>query len=183
MVQLLLLLVFLLLLRLFWQYNSPCLVVVIISASTLASSFFVVVFFVVVFLVAGFFSVTTSSSFVAALLKIENEFNLTYSQTGLVTTFFFFAYGIGQVVNGILCKKYNIKYVIFISLLSSSILNLLLVKKIDEIFGDRYFFITSKYLQDGNYELFGPVYNEYNDKNAVYSDIYYYMNNIKKKKK
>jgi len=59
--------------------------------------------------------------------QIGNEFNLTYSQTGLVTTFFFFAYGIGQVVNGILCKKYNIKYVIFISLLSSSILNLLLV--------------------------------------------------------
>ena len=26
--------------------------------------------------------------------QIGNEFNLTYSQTGLVTTFFFFAYGI-----------------------------------------------------------------------------------------
>ena len=36
--------------------------------------------------------------------QIGNEFNLTYGQTGLVTTFFFFAYGIGQVVNGFLCK-------------------------------------------------------------------------------
>lgn len=59
--------------------------------------------------------------------QIGNEFNLTYSQTGLVTTFFFFAYGIGQVVNGFLCKKYNTKIVIFLSLISSSILNFLLV--------------------------------------------------------
>ena len=59
--------------------------------------------------------------------QIGNEFNMTYSQTGLVTTFFFFAYGIGQVFNGIMCKKYNVKYVIFISLVSSFILNLLLV--------------------------------------------------------
>ena len=64
-----------------------------------------------------------------------------------------------------------------------SLNNLFLVKKIDEIFGDKYFFVTSKYLQDGNYELYGPIYNEYNDKNAVYSDIYYYINNIRKKKK
>ena len=40
--------------------------------------------------------------------QIGNEFNLTYSQTGLVTTFFFFAYGIGQVVNGILCKGFSV---------------------------------------------------------------------------
>ena len=59
--------------------------------------------------------------------QIGNEFNLTYGQTGLVTTFFFFAYGIGQVVNGFLCKKYNNKIVIFLSLISSSILNFLLV--------------------------------------------------------
>ena len=59
--------------------------------------------------------------------QIGNEFNLTYGQTGLVTTFFFFAYGIGQVVNGFLCKKYNTKIVIFISLISSSFLNFLLV--------------------------------------------------------
>lgn len=59
--------------------------------------------------------------------QIGNEFNLTYGQTGLVTTFFFFAYGIGQVVNGFLCKKYNTKIVIFLSLVSSSILNFLLV--------------------------------------------------------
>lgn len=59
--------------------------------------------------------------------QIGNEFNLTYGQTGLVTTFFFFAYGIGQVVNGFLCKKYNTKIVIFLSLISSSILNFLLV--------------------------------------------------------
>ena len=66
-------------------------------------------------------------SYNANINQIGNEFNMTYSQTGLVTTFFFFAYGIGQVINGVMCKKYSIKWVIFISLLSSSVLNILLV--------------------------------------------------------
>ena len=66
-------------------------------------------------------------SYNSNISQIGNEFNLSYSQTGLVTTFFFFAYGIGQVVNGIFCKKYNIKYIIFSSLIVSSIANILLV--------------------------------------------------------
>ena len=41
----------------------------------------------------------------------------------MVSTFFFFAYGAGQVVNGILCKKYNIKWMVFISLIVSASIN------------------------------------------------------------
>lgn len=41
-----------------------------------------------------------------------------------MSTFFFFAYGAGQIVNGFCCKKYNIRYVIFISLLVASAMNL-----------------------------------------------------------
>ena len=53
-------------------------------------------------------------SYNANIEQIETAFGIAHADAGLVSTFFFFAYGIGQVVNGILCKRYNIKYVIFI---------------------------------------------------------------------
>ena len=66
-------------------------------------------------------------SYNANINQIRIQFDMTYQQTGTVTTFFFFAYGIGQVLNGLFCKRYNIKYTIFTSLVVSSILNVLLV--------------------------------------------------------
>ena len=66
-------------------------------------------------------------SYNANINQIGEYFNTSYTQTGMVTTFFFFAYGIGQIVNGIMCKKYNIKYVIFISLIVASIMNVLII--------------------------------------------------------
>lgn len=66
-------------------------------------------------------------SYNANINQIGEFFNVSYSQTGLVSTFFFFSYGIGQVINGIFCKKYNIKYVIFFNLIIGSITNLLVV--------------------------------------------------------
>ncbi len=63
-----------------------------------------------------------SASIVAA---VEN-LGITKSEAGLVGSFFFFAYGIGQLVNGILCKRYNAKYMIFASLTVSSVLNFLM---------------------------------------------------------
>ena len=45
---------------------------------------------------------------------------------GMVGTFFFFAYAIGMVLNGIFCKKYNVKWVVFISLVVSSAINLVI---------------------------------------------------------
>ncbi len=44
---------------------------------------------------------------------------------GLVGTFFFFSYGVGQIVNGLFCKKYNLKWMIFISLFTSGLTNLI----------------------------------------------------------
>ncbi|MGN1052714.1 MAG: MFS transporter, partial [Candidatus Scatosoma sp.] len=41
-------------------------------------------------------------------------------------TFYFFAYGIGQVVNGLLCKRYNKKYCIAASLFISAAINAVL---------------------------------------------------------
>ena len=65
-------------------------------------------------------------SYNANIIPIEEHFAVSHEVAGTVSTFFFFAYGIGQVVNGFLCKKYNAKYVIFACLLISGGVNLVL---------------------------------------------------------
>lgn len=66
-------------------------------------------------------------SYSANINQIGEAFGVTYADAGMVATFFFFAYGIGQVVNGVLCKRYNVKLVIFVSLITSGIINALIV--------------------------------------------------------
>ena len=60
----------------------------------------------------------------ANIAQIVDHYNITKAEAGLVPTFFFFAYGIGQVINGVLCKKYNIKWMVGISLALSGFINL-----------------------------------------------------------
>ena len=62
----------------------------------------------------------------ANIIQIEKTFDVSHATAGIVTTCFFFAYGAGQIINGIFCKKYNVKYVIFFSLLVSGVCNLLM---------------------------------------------------------
>lgn len=59
----------------------------------------------------------------ANITHIMRFYNISKPEAGLVPTFFFFSYGIGQVVNGLLCKKYNAKWVIFASLAISAGIN------------------------------------------------------------
>lgn len=54
---------------------------------------------------------------------IMSYFSIDKATAGLVGTCFFIAYGEGQVVNGLLCKKYNIRFVVFGSLLISACCN------------------------------------------------------------
>ena len=61
----------------------------------------------------------------ANITQIIDFYNVSKAEAGIVPTFFFFAYGIGQVVNGVLCKKYNVKWIIFISLFVSAAINLI----------------------------------------------------------
>ena len=61
----------------------------------------------------------------ANITQIEKAYSLSHATAGMVSTFFFFAYGIGQIVNGIFCKKYNVKWFVFGSLLISGLMNLL----------------------------------------------------------
>ena len=60
----------------------------------------------------------------ANITQIVDYYQISKAEAGLVPSFFFFAYGIGQVVNGLLCKKYNIKWMIFLSLFVSAVINL-----------------------------------------------------------
>lgn len=62
-------------------------------------------------------------NYAANITQIIDFYGITKAQAGVVSTFFFFAYGAGQVVNGILCKKYNIKWMVFISLIVSASIN------------------------------------------------------------
>lgn len=65
-------------------------------------------------------------SYSANISQIIDFYNVSRSEAGLVPTFFFFAYGIGQFINGAFCRKYNIKWMIFLSLFFSGIINFIL---------------------------------------------------------
>ena len=63
-------------------------------------------------------------NYAASIVAIVSDIGVTKAQAGLVSSFFFFAYGIGQLVNGILSRKYNSRIMVFVSLAVSSVLNL-----------------------------------------------------------
>jgi OPA family glycerol-3-phosphate transporter-like MFS transporter len=66
-------------------------------------------------------------NYAANIIRIQEYFAIeNHSEVGLVTTLFFFSYGVGQVVNGIWCKKYNLKWIIFASLMISGTINLII---------------------------------------------------------
>ena len=52
------------------------------------------------------------------------HYGVSHADAGLVSTMFFFAYGAGQIINGILCRKYNARFIITFSLLVSAVINL-----------------------------------------------------------
>ena len=61
----------------------------------------------------------------ANIIQIEEAYSVSHSAAGMVSTFFFFAYGAGQIFNGIFCKKYNIRLVVLGSLLVAGLMNIL----------------------------------------------------------
>ena len=63
-------------------------------------------------------------SYSANINRIGDAFGVSYGAAGVVTTFFFFVYGAGQIVNGLMCKRYNIRLVIGASLAVSALMNL-----------------------------------------------------------
>ena len=67
----------------------------------------------------------------ANITQVIDYYGITKTQAGAVPAFFFFSYGIGQVFNGVLCKKYNVKWVVFASLFVSAAINLIIAVSSD----------------------------------------------------
>lgn len=59
----------------------------------------------------------------ANITQIIDYFQVSKTEAGLVPTFFFFAYGAGQFINGTCCKYYNRRWFVSGSLALSSFLN------------------------------------------------------------
>ncbi len=64
-------------------------------------------------------------NYAANITQIIDFYGVTKAEAGMASTFFFFAYGIGQVINGLFCKRYNIKWAIFGSMAVSTAANLI----------------------------------------------------------
>lgn len=62
-------------------------------------------------------------NFNASIVAIVSDLGVTKADAGLVSSFFFFAYGAGQLINGVLSKRYNAKIMIFLSLICSAVFN------------------------------------------------------------
>ena len=60
----------------------------------------------------------------ASMVEILAQLGTTKEAAGTVSSFFFFAYGAGQLVNGLLSKKYNTRFSVFIALAASCVINL-----------------------------------------------------------
>lgn len=60
----------------------------------------------------------------ASMVEILSQLGTTKEAAGTVSSFFFFAYGAGQLVNGLLSKKYNTKYSVAAALAGSCIINI-----------------------------------------------------------
>lgn len=59
----------------------------------------------------------------ASMVEILSQLGTTKEAAGTVSSFFFFAYGAGQLVNGLLSKKYNTRFSVAIALAASCVIN------------------------------------------------------------
>ena len=60
----------------------------------------------------------------ASMVEILSQMGTTKEAAGTVSSFFFFAYGAGQLINGLLSERYNTRYSVAVALSASCIINL-----------------------------------------------------------
>ena len=60
----------------------------------------------------------------ASMVELLSQLSITKEAAGTVSSCFFFAYGAGQLVNGLLSKRYNTRFSVMIALAASSVINL-----------------------------------------------------------
>lgn len=65
-------------------------------------------------------------SYASNITAVMDAYAISHADAGLVSTCFFFAYGIGQLVHGFMCKHYNKHIIIPTALGISSVLNFLI---------------------------------------------------------
>ncbi len=65
------------------------------------------------------------------MVRILSDLKITNDQGGLVYSAFALSYGIGQLVNGLLCRRYNPKFVIAGALAVSALVNILMPLSVD----------------------------------------------------
>ncbi len=63
-------------------------------------------------------------NFNAYIEPIRNQLGASKTELGLVSSFFFFSYGTGQLFHGIMSKKYNTRYSVPAALIGSAAINL-----------------------------------------------------------
>lgn len=69
-------------------------------------------------------------SYSASIEPIKDFYGVSETEAGFVGTLFFISYGTGQVINGLLCKRYNKRLVVGVALIISALLSLTLFLKI-----------------------------------------------------
>lgn len=62
----------------------------------------------------------------ASMVAIIEQTGAAKDSAGLVASFFFFAYGVGQLINGCLCHKYNTRIAVFCALVLAAVSNVAL---------------------------------------------------------
>lgn len=73
-------------------------------------------------------------SYTYNVTNIETNYGIDGTKSGLPTTLYFFAYAIGQIVNGFLCKKYNPRIVLSCSMLVAVVCNFLIFVNIPFVY-------------------------------------------------
>ncbi len=62
-------------------------------------------------------------TFNASINSVISFYKVSEDQAGLIGSMFFFAYGAGQIINGVFCRFYNKKYMLAGALIISAIIN------------------------------------------------------------
>ena len=65
-------------------------------------------------------------SYSSNVTLIMDRFSVEHAEASLPSTLFFFAYGLGQIVIGLFCHKFNRRLLIIVALLSTGLINLII---------------------------------------------------------
>lgn len=85
-------------------------------------------------------------SYSSNISSIMNEYGVTHADAGLVTTFLFFSYGIGQIANAVLCKKYNKRTLFPIALFGTAIINIAIYSGIFPFYTFKFLWLINGFL-------------------------------------